>query len=217
MTAPARLDFDAVAATLRETQAAFAQHRDELWRDPMDDDVVANMLAGYRFVDALVAESVDLFALGQSKALLELNTRVLCGTDPDRRLRFATHLAATERRFYDEPDGGVQDVIEWYAMHAGESVWYRAAGLYVRMLAWPQLFVEGNHRTGALVMSYILLREGRPPFVLTAADAPEFFEVGASVRTLERNSPTLLIRMPRVKRRLALLLVSQVDRRHLRI
>jgi hypothetical protein len=44
----------------------------------------------------------------------------------------------------------------------------RAAEVYIYILSEPQLFIAGNHRTGALVLSYILAREGRPPFVLTA-------------------------------------------------
>ena len=61
------------------------------------------MLAGYAFVDALVAEGVDVLALGNSKHLLELNTLVLCGTDPARRELYARHIEATEHRFYEEP------------------------------------------------------------------------------------------------------------------
>ena len=125
-------------------------------RDPFDDRVVDNMLAGYAFVDALVADGVDVFALGQLKHLLELNALVLCGASEARRAAHTAHRAATERRFYDEPDAGIQDVVEWHAGHADEPAWSRAAGVYVRMLSTPQLFIEGNHRTGVLVMSQIL-------------------------------------------------------------
>ena len=42
------------------------------------------MLAGYAFVDTLVADGVDVFALGQLKHLLELNALVLCGASEAR-------------------------------------------------------------------------------------------------------------------------------------
>jgi hypothetical protein len=51
-------------------------------RDPLDDVVIGNMIAGYAMVDTLVADGIDLFALGNSTLLLELNTLVLCGTSP---------------------------------------------------------------------------------------------------------------------------------------
>jgi hypothetical protein len=39
--------------------------------------------------------------------------------------------------------------MEWYALHDSESVWKRASGVYIRVLSEPQLFLEGNHRSGA--------------------------------------------------------------------
>ena len=78
---------------------------------------------------------------------------------PARGVRQA-HRGDRGRRFYEEREGGIQDLVEWYAGHRGESAWDRAAGVYVRILSKPQLFIEGNHRTGALLMSYILLRDG---------------------------------------------------------
>jgi len=43
---------------------------------------------------------------------------VLCGTDARRREAYRGHIEATERRFYEERDGGVRDLVEWYARHA---------------------------------------------------------------------------------------------------
>jgi hypothetical protein len=177
--------------------------------------VIDNLLAGYAFVDGLVAEGVDLFALGNSRLLLELNTLVLCGTSVARRDAYAGHIAATGRRFYEERRGGIQDLVEWYALHADESPWTRAAGAYVRILSKPQLFIEGNHRAGALVMSYILVREGEPPFVLSVENAGPYFDPSAVIRDTEKNSAAMLFRMPTIRRRLAALLQQHADRRYL--
>jgi len=98
----------------------------------MNEDVIHNMVAGYALVDSLVADGVDLFAMGNLKHLLELNTTVLCGTDTSRRAEYARHLASTEQRFYEQQDGGIRDLVEWYQGRRGDSVWLRAAGLYVR-------------------------------------------------------------------------------------
>jgi hypothetical protein len=173
------------------------------------------MLAGYACVDALVAAAIDVFALGQLKHLLELNTLVLCGADEVRRAAHAGHLAATERRFYEERAAGIQDVVEWHARLADDAPWSRAAGVYVRMLSTPQLFIEGNHRTGALVMSYVLLRAGLPPFVLSPANAADYFASSTALRDIHKNSPAALFRLPGLKRRLAALLREHPEPRYL--
>jgi hypothetical protein len=158
---------------------------------------------------------IDLFALGSSKHLLELNALVLCGTSPARRQAYAGHLEATERRFYEERQGGVGDLVEWHARHDDESAWSRAAGAYVRILSKPQLFIEGNHRAGALVMSYILVHDGEPPFVLSVENAGAYFDPSTVIRNTAKNSPAMLFRLPGIRKRLAALLREHSDRRHL--
>jgi hypothetical protein len=184
-------------------------------RDPLDDRVIENMMAGYAFVDTLVSEGVDVFARGNSKHLLELNALVLCGSSAARRDAYASHIEATERRFYEERQGGVQDLVEWHARHEDESAWSRAAGAYVRILSKPQLFIEGNHRAGALVMSCILVRDSQPPFVLSVENAGAYFEPSTVIRNTEKNSPAMLFRLPGIRKRLAALLREHSDRRHL--
>jgi hypothetical protein len=90
---------------------------------------------------------------------------------PARHAAYARHIAATEHRCYDERHGGVRTLVEWQTQHKDESAWIRAAGAHVLILSKPQLFIEGNHRSGALVMSYLLVREDKPPFVLTMENA----------------------------------------------
>jgi len=177
--------------------------------------VIDNMVSGYALVDGLVAAGVDLFAMGNLKYLLELNATVLCGTDPESRAEYVRHRQTTEDRFYDERDGGIQDLMEWYELHAQDSAWMRAAGVYVRLLSRPQLFVEGNHRTGALAMSYILLREHEPPFVLSPANAAAYFDPGLVIRDTEKQGLAMLFRSPGVIKRLAGFLVEHADRAYL--
>jgi hypothetical protein len=184
-------------------------------RDPLDDRVIDNMLAGYTFVDALVGEGIDVFTMGQHRHLLEMNTIVLCGTSPARRALYAGHIEATERRFYEEREGGIQDLAEWCQIHRDESTWDRAAGTYVRMLSKPQLFIEGNHRTGALLMSYILLRDGRPPFVLSPESVAAYFDPSTAIRDVDKNSPATIFRLARVREQLATLLQERSDPQYL--
>lgn len=178
----------------------------------MGEDVIRNMVAGYALVDSLVAERVDLFAMGNLKYLLELNTTVLCGTDASHRAEYARHLQLTDQRFYEQQDGGIRDLVEWYQGRRGDSVWLRAAGVYVRMLSRPQLFLEGNHRTGALAMSYILVSDGEPPFVLTTTNAVKYFDPSAVIKDIEKQGLAMRFRSSGLTRQLADLLTEHADR-----
>jgi len=206
-----RVDLQSIEASLRGVQCEFflinqALH---LSRERMDDEVVENLLSGYAFICQLVEATIDIFALGNSSCLLELNTRVLCGTSEQKRREYRKHIDANNRYFYDRTDAGIKDLAEWHALHRHESVWQRAAGIYIRILSEPQVFIEGNDRTGALVMSYILANEGQPPFVLTAANARTYFELSAEIKKLPRNGLLNLFRLPRLKARIAGFLEEQ--------
>jgi hypothetical protein len=207
-----RINLLAVEEALRRTQRLLGEAPD---RDPFDDRVLANLRAGYAYVDSLVTAGVDPFALGNLKHLLELNCLVLCGVSPERRAAYARHLEANERRFYGEDVAGVRDVVEWIAGHPGAPGAELAAGVYAMVLAQPQLFIEGNHRTGVLAMSYVLARQGLPPFVLTPENAGAYFEISAALRDAAKQSPAMRFRLSSLVARLAALLAEDADRRHL--
>ena len=173
------------------------------------------MMTGYRFVDWLLAERVDLFAMGNSKLSLELNALVLCGRDEGERARATPHLTATERRFYDQEGGGIRDVVEWHNLHRADSAWRRAAGVYIHILSEPQLFIEGNQRTGALVMSYILAREGRPPFVLTAENAKAYLDPSTLITETRKHGLLAPFKIPKITRYFAKFLQEQADQKYL--
>ena len=215
VAAPPRLNLAAIEAALRGAQRSLDAMSGR--RDAMSDPVIANMLAGYALVGALVADHVNVFAMGNLKHVLELNTVVLCGTSMERRAAYAPHIAASERRFYDERQAGIEDVVEWYARHADRSVRMRAAGIYVRVLSTPQLFIEGNHRTGTLMMSYLLLRDGQPPFVLSAENAAAYFGLSAVIRASARRGPAAFLRQLVYRRRLAGLLALPGRRHYLTV
>src|SRR5262249_45574811 len=168
-----RLDLGAIRSALGDLSDGFAAINAQLDdpHEPLSGVVIDNLMGGYELIDQALAGRIDLLAFGQSGQLLELNARVLCGRDPAERQRLAVHLNATEQHFYDDSQGGVRDLVEWYDGHRRLSVWRRAAGAYVRAISAPQLWIEGNHRAGSLLMSWILAREGRPPVVPTRATA----------------------------------------------
>jgi hypothetical protein len=149
--------------------------------------------------------------------LLELNHIVLCGGDARVRKEYPAHLEATTQRFYQQEEFNIDDILCWYEKHAGESPWKRAAGVYVRILSQPQLYIEGNHRTGALIMSYILVRDGEAPFVLSVENAREYFNPSTVVKETQKTAMMLLMKLPRIKKRFADFLRDQANEQYLTI
>jgi hypothetical protein len=99
--------------------------------------------------------------------------------------------------------------VDWHYAHRAESPWKRAAGTYVRALSMPQLFIEGNHRTGALIVSYLLVRSGYPPFVLTRENAKAFFDPSTVMTKTRKTGYAFLMEIPKIKRNFAKFLQDQ--------
>ena len=211
MSAKRRLDLPAIERALRKVQGRFAElsrHFTEQ-RDPLTDEVLRNVVEGYALIDDYVARGVDLFDLQQLNLMLEINATVLCGRDPARRLEYAQHLAATEEHFFNNVEGGIKDLFNWYCAYRSESVWKRAAGVYVRILSKPQLFIEGNNRTGSLIVSYLLMRAGLPPFVLTLDNAEGYFNPSSVIRNSAKHGVKALYELPKIKKKYAAFLEEQ--------
>jgi hypothetical protein len=211
MSATRRLDLPAIERALRKVQGRFAElsrHFTEP-RDPLTDEVLQNVVEGYALIDDYVARGVDLFDLQQLNLMLEINATVLCGNDPARRQEYAQHLAATEEHFFNNVEGGIKDLYNWYCAYRSESVWKRAAGVYVRILSKPQLFIEGNNRSGSLIVSYLLMRAGLPPFVLTLENAEGYFNPSSVIRNSAKHGVKALYELPKIKKKYAAFLEEQ--------
>ncbi|HJY81558.1 MAG TPA: hypothetical protein VKK81_10815 [Candidatus Binatia bacterium] len=212
-----RLNLQAIESSLRDVQREFPRINAILRsrRDAMSDEVVTNMMAGYTLVDKVLADDTDLLTAKHGAYLLELNHIVLCGLDPTVRQEYRRHLEVTTQRFYRQEGFNVDDLLRWHEEHQGESPWKRAAGVYVRVLSQPQLYIEGNHRTGALIMSYILIRAGKAPFVLTVKNAKAYFDPSTLVKETKKTAVTLLVKLPRMKKRFANFLQGQANEKYL--
>lgn len=212
-----QIDLARIERCLRELQAAFARINPTLEspREPLDAEVLGNLLEGYAYVNRILAHGIDPFRRGQHAHLLELNTIVLCGTETDARRRFRRHIEATEAHFYETPGGGIRDVMEWYERHPGDDPWCKAAGVYIHALSEPQLFIEGNHRTGSLIMSYLLVRAGKPPFVVKPDNAKGYFDPSTLIRMTRKHTLKALWQLPKIKKTFAAFLKDHVDKRAL--
>lgn len=215
---PPRLDLCAIEASLREVQRDFDRINAtlETHRDPLSDRVVENLLAGYTYLGELLAQDLNPFARGNSRHLLKLNFLVLYGVCKRADEDCTRQCEETERRFYDDANlGGVRAFMNYLADHKGDTDWRLAAGAYIQVLSAPQMFVEGNHRTGALIASALLCRHGRPPFVLTPRNAKAYFDPSSLVKSCRKHSLKALIEIPQLRKRLARLLEEQSERQFL--
>jgi hypothetical protein len=205
------LNLDAIRNSLQEVQAQFEVLNTQFDepRDPFDDVVCNNMLQGYALIDRLIFDGVDLFDLQQIDWMIEINTTVLCGVDPEKRKEFSRHIAITRSRFFDSHEGGVRDLLEWYDLHRHKSAWKRAAGVFVHSLSKPQLFIEGNHRSASLIVSFLLVREGLPPFVLSTDNAVAFFNPASVIRRMPKHGLVALFKLPKIKKKYAAFLEEQ--------
>ena len=70
-----RPDAGASPGSERNLRAHFPEINQSLKsrRDSLDPSIIANMMAGYRFADNLLAQRVDLLALSNLKLFFELN------------------------------------------------------------------------------------------------------------------------------------------------
>lgn len=189
----ARLELGMIAAALEATRLSRERGRTAAGAADADDesmgaDATARLISAYRYLDGLLERRVALFGYGSSEHLLELNTRILCGVTPERRVQFAGHIAATTTWFYDRNGGDIGGLADWVRRNDGQAPRWLAAGAFVHIVSSPQLFIEGNRRTAALVASYLLARAGLPPLVVTADLYAAYQAVSEPVAAIERNS-----------------------------
>lgn len=212
----ARFNLAEIAWSLKQTQLQFKKINKSLnvRRGRLANEVEANMVEGYRFVDQLLAQGIDLFAIGNSSLLLEINTLVLCGPDEKKRENYRLHIEHSAQYFYDDQQGGIGSLMEWYAFHANDNLWNRAAGLYIQITSQPQLFIEGNHRSAVLMVSFMLGREGYPPLVLTPGYAKELLDQSKEICALKKHSFGALIQTLRLRNQLATTLKQGLEQRH---
>jgi prophage maintenance system killer protein len=204
-----RLDIDRIIESLSDVQRSFPEinQRLRVRRENLTDEIVQNMVAGYKFVDQLVGERIMLFTPEYLHHILELNHIVLCGRGYSTRLEYGPHLKATRERFYVL----IVPIMKWYKKHKDSSPVKIAAEVYIGVLSRPQLFIEGNHRTGALLASYILLMNGEYPFVLNEENALAYFEPSSQIKFTNKQTIKGKLRLPKYEKEFKKFLEQQIS------
>ncbi|WP_028578869.1 hypothetical protein [Desulfogranum japonicum] len=205
------INIEGVEASLREVQRDFGKINVDLnmRRESLRDEIILNMLDGYEYVNMLLKKDVNILEQSGLVHYLELNHIVLCGTGTRQRKNYLQHIQATTDRFYQQEDFSIKDLRIWAEKHKTDSPWKQAAGAYILQISWPQLFSEGNHRTGALLMSHILVRLGKPPFVLSVENAKGYFDPSSLAKGTNKNLLGMYYKLPKIKKKFAKFLQKQ--------
>lgn len=149
-------------------------------KEPFAEDLRANMVSAYASLDELLALQVEPFSEWSIASMLTLNHRVHYGNEPVLMAEYASAIEASAAKFY----ANIWPIAAWYRRHAarGDHPLKLAAETYVSILGRPQLFLEGNHRTGSLIASWINLCASYAPFVLSVDNAVAFFAPSADIK-----------------------------------
>ncbi|MBU1995772.1 MAG: 4-alpha-glucanotransferase [Candidatus Omnitrophica bacterium] len=165
------------------------------------------------FLNQLLEDGQELLPV----YMLEFNIITHVGYEWDGRGRYQSYVDFVEQRF----NANIGNVWNWYKANRHQSPWYLAAGVYARIVGSPQLFEEGNHRTGILVASYILMREGYHPFVLSTENAEEFYDYSMRFKESKTGWPIIrnFVRGPsnRSVRRFADFLRRNASTKHIQL
>jgi hypothetical protein len=155
-------------------------------RDPFDAVIRGRMLNAYGYLDGLLRKGVEPFSTKGTAEILELNNVVHYGFDYELRLEYNRAIQATSEKFTEN----IRPIEQWYKKHMkGEPHPLKvAAEVYVAVLGFPQLFIEGNHRTGNLIANWISMYYGHPPFVLSVENAVAYFRPSKEIKRFADKS-----------------------------
>jgi hypothetical protein len=187
------LALEEIDASLKTIEMHWSEIDDELeWRGigrkdtPFTATIRMRMMSAYSYLDTLLAQQILPFSPSSIASMLLLNERVHYGTDQELLAEYATAREATSEKFYQYID----PIQQWYERHInrGDHPLKIAAEIYVSILGYPQLYIEGNHRTGSLIANWITVYHGFPPFVLSRDNAIAYFAPSAEIKSFADKS-----------------------------
>ena len=176
-----KIDIAGIRHSLNDIKARFPEINERLKtkRENFTDKVLDNLLSAYEHLNVLLARKTEF----QAMDIFDLNLKVHLGDKSSDYIEYNGMIINNKDQFCK----GIGSLWKWYKNNLTASPWEKAAGVYVRTLSFPQLFFEGNHRTAALVMCYIFVNEGLPPFVLNQKNAVYFLDLSSDIKHSTKN------------------------------
>jgi hypothetical protein len=190
---PERLNLEAIDASLKTVEQHWTEIDDELdlrgigRKDtPFTATIRMRMMSAYSYLDSLLAQQIAPFSKESIEHMLVLNERVHYGTDQQLIDEYSKAIKATAEKFHQQ----IGPIQNWYKQHTkrGNHPLKIAAEIYVSILGYPQLYIEGNHRTGSLIANWITVYNGFPPFVLSVENAIAYFAPSAEIKSFALKS-----------------------------
>ncbi len=182
-----RFNIDEIGNALADFQKHFPQINEtlEMRREDFSPVMRNRILEAYVFLNTLLDRGSDLFTPAGLSALLEMNHIVLCGNEPEDRQDYYQHLAETRKSFQKR----ISPIASWVLANRDEDKPYKlATGFYTRMLSRPQLFLEGNHRTGNIILNYLLVSKGAAPYIVEPATARIYLDLSGNIKFTNNSS-----------------------------
>jgi len=154
---------------------------------PFDQTLMENMLCAWEYLDYFMRKKKHgLLSREGGPDMLEINHRVHYGVDYVQRDEYQKALAATTEKF----SRYIVPIRKYYKRKTSlkASTNKIAAEVYIAILGQPQLFIEGNHRSGSVIASWINLVDNKPPFVLSVENAVAFFKPAGEIKKFNKRS-----------------------------
>lgn len=182
-------------------------------REEFTPIMVSNILEAYSFLNTLLDQRMDLFTPAGLHNLLEMNHLVLCGSNQETRGQYYQHLTETRKSFLKK----IKPIKEWVLEKKSSSDPFKlASGFYSRMLSQPQLFLEGNHRTGNILLNYLLISKGSAPYIANPTDAKLYLDISGDIKfTNKENTLDNTIKMPGHRKRFQEFLKNSIKTEYL--
>lgn len=166
---------------------------------PFNKELRERMMSAYAYLNPLLLRHVEPFSESSLDKMLELNHLVHFGSDNSLRLEYHAAVLASNDKFYKN----IGVISSWYKKHKEhkDHPLKIAAEIYVGTVGYPQLFIEGNHRTGSIIASWINMYHGYAPFVLSVDNAIAFFEPSSEIKFFSDKSTWVgRIKLPKYKK-----------------
>lgn len=189
-----RPDLNKIEASYTEVLNNWQQIDDELdllkigRKDtPFDQSLITNMLTAWEYIDFILSKKhFNLLSAEGGPDMLEINHRVHYGLDYKLREEYIKAIDATTEKFSQQ----VVPIRKYYKKQTADdfSTYKIAAEIYISILGSPQLFFEGNHRSGSIIASWVNLVNSKPPFVLTVDNAISFFRPAQEIKKFNKRS-----------------------------
>lgn len=154
---------------------------------PFNRLLMDNLLSAWDFIDYFIKKKgYGLLSQKGGPDMLEINNRVHYGENHVLRDEYIKAIEATSEKFSAQ----IPYIRKYYKKHMkGEpSVNRVASEVYISILGQPQLYIEGNHRSGSIVASWINMAHDKPPFVLTVENALTFFKPAQAIKNFNKRS-----------------------------